>query len=74
MDSRFNIGDFVMYKGKVYIVKSVVLMNPNIINDPFVCGLVSADKPNDFNQLMVREGLLKKVDYKGKAAKVLYGD
>ena len=73
-DSRFSPGDYVKYENAIYLVKSVIYMNPNILSDPFVCGLVSVDNPNNWTQLLVREGLLTKADppISGKAAKVLY--
>lgn len=76
MDSKFSPGDYVTYEGKLYLVKTVVLMNPNILIDPFVCGLVPVEKPNSFTQLTVREGLLEKAvpPLSDKTRKVLYGD
>lgn len=62
MDSKFSPGDYVLYKGKVYIVESVALMNPSIPNDPFVCVLRKVKKGNSSSKLLVREGLLKLAD------------
>ena len=76
MASLFEPGDYVLWENRIYLVKTIICMNPNITNDPYVCGLVSPDKPNSFTLLLVREKLLKKVYTKGsgKALKVLYGN
>lgn len=76
MVSKFSPGDYVKYLGKLYLVKTVVLANPNISIDPFIYGLIPAEKPNTFNQLTVRESLLTKADppVSNKTKKVLYGN
>lgn len=76
MDSKFSPGDYVKFENKIFLVKTVVLLNPNIPSDPFVCGLVPAEKPNSFKQLLVREGLLAKAEppLSQEQVKVLYGD
>ena len=74
--SKFNLGDYVMYKDQIYLVKSIIYMNPNILSDPFVCGLVPLTNPNGFTQFLVREALLTLISTKKsrKATKVLYGN
>jgi hypothetical protein len=76
VDSKFSPGDYVRYENTIYVVKSVIYMNPNILSDPFVCGLVAVGNANSWEQLLVREALLVKVDppINGKAVKVLYDD
>lgn len=69
MVNKFNIGDLVIFQNKTYIVKSILPMNPNILSDPFVCGLVPIEKPNKIEQLLVREQLLTKVEPKTKEKK-----
>ncbi len=75
--SNFSPGDYVKYRNAIYIVKTIIYMNPNVLNDPFVCGLVSVGNSNNHEQLLVREGLLIKVnppinEKATKAVKVLY--
>jgi hypothetical protein len=73
MDSRFNLDDLVIFEGQIYKVRSIHFMNPQIPNDPYVCGLTLLKDDNNYmaSQLMVREGLLQKCNQKG--LKVLYG-
>ena len=73
MDSKFDIGDLVIYEGRVYKVREVHFMNPQIPNDPYVCGLTLLKDDQDYmaSQILVREGLLQKCNQKG--LKVLYG-
>jgi hypothetical protein len=76
MVSRFNIGDLVFYNGRLYIIRTIHLLNPQIPSDPFVCGLtLKGDKTAYPKQLFVREGLLSKDNPEAsmKAIKVLYG-
>lgn len=77
MDNKFSVGDLVLYENKVYLVKAVHLLNPQIPSDPYVCGLALYDDTRPYpTQLMVREGLLTKPSPTAlsKALKVLYGD
>jgi hypothetical protein len=76
MDSQFNIGDLVFFEGKLYEVRTSHFLNPGILTDPYVCGLVLyGDKTAYPRQLMVREGLLVKDNTKEavRALRVLYG-
>jgi len=76
MDSKFNIGDLVFFEGKLYTVRTVHFLNPEIPSDPYVCGLVlNGDRTAYPRQLMVREGLIAKENPEAaiKAIKVLYG-
>ena len=76
MESKFNVGDIVVYEGKLYKVATIHFLNPSIPSDPFVCGLVLSDDRTAYpRQLMVREGLLAKENqgHAIKAVKVLYG-
>jgi hypothetical protein len=76
MDSKFDIGDLVFYENRIYVVKTVHMLNPQIPSDPYVCGIVlKGDKTAYPRQLMVREGLLAKYNSEAsvKAIKVLYG-
>lgn len=76
MDSKFDIGDLVVYEGKLFKVASVHYLNPQIPSDPFVCGLVLNDDRSAYpRQLMVRQGLLegKGSEPFKRAIKVLYG-
>jgi len=76
MGSRFNVGDVVLYENRLYTVRSIHFLNPQLKSDPYVCGLVPlGDKKPSTEQLMVREGLLKKDSSEAstKAIKVLYG-
>lgn len=76
MVSKYSPGDIVVFEHQIYLVKTVALMNPNILFDPFVCGLVPIEKPNSFRQLLVREALLTRCtkEQSEKALKVLYGN
>lgn len=73
MDSKFNIGDLVVYEKQVYIVNKIIPMLTNIPSEPFVYGLKLNDSSKDVFpdvQILVREGLLSPL---AKAHKVLYG-
>jgi hypothetical protein len=73
MDSKFNLGDLVLFEGQVYVVRQIAFMNPNILSDPYVCSIVRLEDNWDMlaTRLLVREGLLQKCNQKG--VKVLYG-
>lgn len=62
MDSKFSPGDVVKYKNSIFLVKSVLYMNPSVPTDPFVYGLVSTEKSNNYQQLLVRESLLSRLE------------
>lgn len=66
MVSRFNVGDLVKFDNRVYIIKYIILMNPEIKDDCFVCGLVPVEKPNKIEQLLVREKLLVRINNNSK--------
>lgn len=77
MDSKFIPGDYVKYQNDVYLVKTVILMNPSVVTDPFVCGLVPVFRSSNMSyweQLLVRESLLHKVEppINEKSARMLY--
>jgi len=76
MDSKFNIGDLVFFEGRLYEVRTIHFLNPQIPRDPYVCGLVVKGEKTAYpRQLLVREGLLTKhnTETSKKAMKVLYG-
>lgn len=73
MESKFNLDDIVEFEGEIYKVKGIHFLNPQVISDPYVCRIVKLS--DDWNMLatalLVREGLLKKLNT--KSVKVLYG-
>lgn len=75
MVSKFAPGDCVIWENDIYVVKTVSFTDSGMLHDPFIYGLVPLNKPNNFKQLLVREGLLNKYVSKEseKIAKVLYG-
>lgn len=73
MDSKFVPGDYVKYENDIYLVKSVLLMNPDFEN-PFVCGLIPIKNAYNLQQMLVMESLLEKVypPFNEKLSKAMY--